>query len=129
MKKIKKHSRKRDAILFCLAGTKTHPSADWVYRQLKPDFPDLSLGTVYRNLSAFLEEGEIVSVGKVNGLERYDFDTSVHSHFICCRCHAVIDIAPVSLPDLPELPGHADFCRITFTGICKTCETAPLGAQ
>ena len=45
----RKHSKKRDAIYECLRNTTTHPSAEWVYAQLKPTIPDLSLGTVYRN--------------------------------------------------------------------------------
>ena len=49
---IQKKSRKRDAILACVCSTDTHPTAEWVYTQLKPDIPDLSLGTVYRNLAA-----------------------------------------------------------------------------
>ena len=70
MEKIRKRSKKRDAILACICGTDCHPSAEWVYTQLKPQIPDLSLGTVYRNISMFREEGTIVSVGVVNGLER-----------------------------------------------------------
>mgnify|MGYP000354531296 CR=1 FL=1 len=52
----RKHSRKRDAILECLRCTTSHPTAEWVYTQLKPDIPDLSLGTVYRNLAMFRRE-------------------------------------------------------------------------
>ena len=58
----KKHFRKRDAILTCLKETTVHPSAEWIYAQLKPSIPDLSLGTVYRNLAAFKTEGVIASV-------------------------------------------------------------------
>ncbi len=75
----KKFSRKREAILTCLHGTTCHPTAEWVYQQLKPQFPDLSLGTVYRNLAAFKAEGVIDSVGVVNGLERYDGNTIPHA--------------------------------------------------
>lgn len=129
MEKKKNHSRKRDSILACLAGTKTHPSADWVYRQLKPELPDLSLGTVYRNLSEFLDSGQIISVGTVGGLERYDFDTTPHAHFICRKCHAVIDVAEIPLTSLPELPGTMESCAITFTGICNSCQSAFPDAQ
>ena len=48
-------SRKREAILNALRNTDAHPTAEWVYRQLKPEYPDLSLGTVYRNLGRFQE--------------------------------------------------------------------------
>ena len=51
MEATTKRFRKREAILACLRDTTAHPSAEWVYEQLKPQIPDLSLGTVYRNLS------------------------------------------------------------------------------
>ena len=43
-------SRKREAIYQTVCDTKVHPTAEWVYEALKPVYPDLSLGTVYRNL-------------------------------------------------------------------------------
>ena len=67
----RKHSRKRDAILECLRCTTSHPTAEWVYTQLKPTIPDLSLATVYRNLAMFKDEGTIDSVGVYNGLEPF----------------------------------------------------------
>ncbi len=66
---VRRHSRKRDAILECLRCTTSHPTAEWVYNQLKPTIPDLSLATVYRNLAMFKAEGTIDSVGVYNGLE------------------------------------------------------------
>ena len=72
MDTIRKHSKKRDAILNCLRETDAHPSAEWVYSRLKPQIPDLSLGTVYRNLALFKETGEAISLGTVMGLERFD---------------------------------------------------------
>ena len=48
---IQRFSKKRQAIYDCLAGTTSHPTADWIYHQLHADYPDLSLGTVYRNLT------------------------------------------------------------------------------
>ena len=67
MEKRQNYSRKREAILQAVRSTTLHPSAEWVYRELKPVFPDLSLGTVYRNLAQFKVDGVIVSVGTVNG--------------------------------------------------------------
>ena len=59
----RKYSKKRAAILELLCSTKEHPSAEWIYSRLKPAYPDLSLGTVYRNLNLFLEQGEIIERG------------------------------------------------------------------
>ena len=127
MATIRKHSKKRDAILNCMRGTTCHPTAEWVYQQLKPQFPDLSLGTVYRNLAAFKAEGVIDSVGVVNGLERYDGNTIPHAHIVCESCSAVLDAETIELPD--ELLAHVQQdtgCeirryQISFTGVCPNC--------
>ena len=79
MATAKKFSRKREAILTCLHGTTCHPTAEWVYQQLKPDFPDLSLGTVYRNLSLFRAEGQAISVGTFAGLEHFGSFGAAHN--------------------------------------------------
>ena len=94
--KARKHSRQREAILSKICSTTCHPTADWIYQEVKKDFPNISLGTVYRNLVLFREEGNIVSVGNVNGQERFDGNTLPHGHFVCNKCTAVID---VDLPD------------------------------
>ena len=127
MERKAKHFRKRDAILTCLRQTKVHPSADWVYSQLKPEIPDLSLGTVYRNLSLFKEQGLINSLGTVGGVERFDGDIHSHVHFVCTHCGTVQDLEDT--PDLPGLHAAAEHdlgsqvqgCQITFTGICREC--------
>ncbi|MGI5900023.1 MAG: Fur family transcriptional regulator [Christensenellales bacterium] len=92
MKTARRYSRKRDAILETIASTKSHPSAEWVYNKLKPKFPDLSLGTVYRNIAQFKDEGRIICVGVVAGQERYDANVQPHLHFVCENCSEVIDV-------------------------------------
>ena len=97
-----RHSPKREAILQCLRSTTCHPSAEWVYSQLKSRIPDLSLATVYRNLARFRAEGAVQVIGCVDGEDRYDGDTAPHGHFVCRTCGAVIDLPPipVELPDM-----------------------------
>ena len=127
MEPNKKHFRKRDAILTCLRETNVHPSAEWVFNRLKPEIPDLSLGTVYRNLSLFKEQGLILSLGTVNGVERFDGDTHFHVHFVCNHCDTVQDLEET--PNVPALRAAAeqklgsqiDGCQITFTGTCRQC--------
>ena len=131
MERIRKHSRKRDAILDCIRGTKCHPTAEWVYHQLKPDFPDLSLGTVYRNIGIFKEEGVIQSIGVVNGLERFDYNVEPHTHFVCSGCGQVLDLDHVHLPDsvLEEASanGKVTSYQLQFTGLCSNCLENPHG--
>jgi len=82
----RKNSKKRQVILEALAATTAHPTAQELYQQLKPDYPDLSLGTVYRNLSLFAEEGDAMSVGVFRGQERFDARTNPHAHLHCVQC-------------------------------------------
>ncbi len=120
-------SKKRQAIYDCLCATGTHPTADWIYQQLRPSFPDLSLATVYRNLGQLKAAGLIQSVGVVAGQERYDAKLHPHSHFICTRCGSVLDLMELQLPDdLTAQAEAASGCKITghslrLTGLCPRC--------
>ncbi len=117
-----KRFRKRDAILTCLRQTRQHPSADWIYSQLKPQIPDLSLGTVYRNLALFKEQGLVRSLGTVNGVERFDGFPQPHVHFVCTCCGSVQDLEDIPLPTLQAEPvGRVEGCQLTFTGTCRDC--------
>ncbi|MDR3344580.1 MAG: transcriptional repressor [Oscillospiraceae bacterium] len=116
----KRHSKKRTAIYELLSSTKSHPTAEWIYWQLKPQYPSLSLGTVYSNLAVFQSAGKIISVGVVGGKERFDADTSAHAHFVCRCCNAVIDVADASAPIVP-LPGKAESSNVCYFGVCEDC--------
>ena len=128
MTQPKKHFRKRDAILSYLQSTDVHPSADMVYARLKPEIPDLSLGTVYRNLSMFRQQGVIASVGTVGGIERFDGNTEPHVHFICTGCDAVMDMHQLQIPTelsqtaQNQIGGEIENCSLTFTGRCAQCK-------
>ena len=128
MEKIRKRSKKRDAILACIRSTDIHPSAEWVYTQLKPQIPDLSLGTVYRNLSQFKNDGVISSVGTGNGQERFDGTTEPHSHFICNKCGCVIDVEGGSSAQACSAVSqrygvNAERCDVVFRGVCASCKS------
>ena len=123
----RKHFRKRDAILSCVRSTDVHPSADWVFDQVRKDIPDISLATVYRNLALFKQQGLIASVATVRGVERFDGNTDPHVHFICQNCDAVIDLPQLSVPHslsaqaAHHIGGTVDVCQLSFTGICYHC--------
>jgi Fur family peroxide stress response transcriptional regulator len=135
LRKERKHSDKRDAILKAIQSTTEHPSAQWIYDKLKPHIPNLSLGTVYRNINIFLHEGLAASVGVVNGEERFDGVVEPHPHLVCSRCGRVMDIPypethiarAVNLtgrraPENPE-PGDftVDYRKTVFYGLCGDC--------
>ena len=124
---VSKQFRKRNAILAYLKETKSHPSAEMVFSRLKPEIPDLSLGTVYRNLSMFKQQGTIMSLGAVNGVERFDYNTAPHVHFMCSTCDNVLDLPNMEVPEqliqtaAKETGGQVDACQLSFTGVCKEC--------
>ena len=113
-----------DSVNFFVLPFHTHPSAEWIYHRLKPQIPDLSLATVYRNLALFKREGRIVSVGVVQNLERFDANTQPHAHFICTQCGCVLDLPDLRLPqDLEQevTAGQVHRCTLCFEGLCHAC--------
>lgn len=119
----KRYSRQRELILHALRSTREHPTAEMLYQSLKPDNPNLSLGTVYRNLNLLSAEGAIVRMSFP--VERFDADVSPHPHFSCRCCGRVYDL---ELPYDPELDrrvsqlGHqVSGHDLVFTGVCAQC--------
>lgn len=122
------YSSKREAIFKTIANTKSHPSASWVYEQLKEEIPNLSLGTVYRNIALFKEQGKIITVANVDGEERIDADTSDHAHFVCEKCKKVFDLHSSEQSPLEKELSQNGFCinrkNVVFHGeCCDCCET------
>ena len=123
----RRNSKKREAIFQALRSSSEHPSAERIYAMLKPDYPDISLGTIYRNLGILMEEGLVNAVGQVRGEERFDACTDDHAHFICSRCGAVIDLdmQEDAVPDyafVEKSIGSRVVSRsLSYTGICKNC--------
>lgn len=129
MEAAAKQFKKRNAILTCLRQTSSHPSAEMVHEMLHGEYPDISLATVYRNLSRFKNQGLIRSLGTVNGIERFDAITEPHVHFICTGCSAIFDLPELELPqslsrDAAQHSGcRVESCQLTFTGLCRSCQS------
>ena len=127
MERSTKQFRKRNAILDVLRMTDTHPSAEMVHEMLRAEHPDISMATVYRNLSRFRSQGVIQCVATVRGVERFDANTNPHVHFICSGCDAVLDLHQIEVPQalnssVEETSGcQVQSCQLTFTGLCGNC--------
>ncbi len=120
-----KHSHKRDAICEVLREKRDHPTADMIYERVREKYPEISLATVYRNLAQLCAEGKLIKIG-AGVKERYDIDTSVHTHFFCEDCGDVYDIfSPLSLSGFgnaeSEIGCKIECAHITFRGRCKNC--------
>ena len=123
------YSAKREAIYSTICSTTTHPDAEWIYNKVRADFPNISLGTVYRNLVMLRNEGKIISLGVVKGCERFDGNVREHSHFICTECGRIIDVSrnfAVHISNLDELVQKelgvkVESHDLAFYGKCDLC--------
>ncbi len=118
---MKKYSKQREAILNFLAKRKDHPTADVIYQEIRKEYPNISLGTVYRNLSLFVKEGIICSLFPGDGREHFDGTVQPHYHLYCKYCHQVMDL---------ELPYNAEITQAAqrnFSGILETHRTCFYG--
>lgn len=121
-----KYSRQRECIKNFLMSRYDHPTADIIYMNVREEFPNISLGTVYRNLALLTELGEIIKISSEEGADRFDGHVEPHSHFICKKCHAVLDIKMENEDFINEeaqkcFPGIIEGHTIHFQGICHDC--------
>ncbi len=126
MMKTLKYSRQRESIKDCLAGRTDHPTADMVYTCIRRQFPQISLGTVYRNLNLLSELGEIQKLTCGDGKDRFDWNTSPHYHFVCRNCGAVLDVALEPFGELlikaqEVFEGQVESHTVFFYGCCQKC--------
>ena len=122
----RKYSRQREAILENLKGRTDHPTADMVYTDIRQQYPNISLGTVYRNLSLLSEERKIQKLVPDDGVLRFDYNLDAHDHFVCRNCGDVSDVFDLDTDSLKSLAsekseGQIDSCVITFYGLCNSC--------
>lgn len=120
-----KRSVQRELIKENLTSRYDHPTADMIYYSIRKQLPNISLGTVYRNLRFLVDQGEVLSLKLGDGPEHFDGHTEPHYHFICSECSDVEDIFMENL----SIPQKAIDCcsgQITgqvtyFYGLCKNC--------
>lgn len=122
-----KYSRQREAIKDFLMTRKDHPTADTVYMNVRQEFPNISLGTVYRNLTLLADIGDIQRLRVGDGTDHFDADTSLHYHFICRQCGSVVDldmedISHINKTAEANFNGRIDGHITYFYGTCGCCQ-------
>lgn len=120
-----KYSRQRELIINTVKKHKNHPTADMIYSELKVCNPNLSLGTVYRNLNKLAGSGIINKIPTPNGSDRFDGFIEKHNHMICVQCNEVYDIPANTLDtensDISSKYG-VELKDIIFHIVCKNCK-------
>lgn len=122
-----KYSRQREAIKEFLCSRTDHPTADTIYENIREQYPNISLGTVYRNLGLLVSIGEIAKITAVQGPDRFDARTAPHHHFVCRHCHCVIDLEMPEQNHLEQtasqsFDGVIEGHTISFYGLCADCK-------
>lgn len=121
-----KYSHQREAIRAAIMSVKTHPTAAEIYDMVREEIPNISLGTVYRNLSQLADAGEILRITTGEGTERFDATTDDHYHLACRCCGGVSDL---ELPELDGMDASAERATgakierhsLIFYGVCPAC--------
>ena len=121
-----KFSRQREAIRKELCGRKDHPTADDLYAKVRAEYPNISLGTVYRNLNQLAKNGEILCIAQEGCPVRFDGNPAPHYHLACSSCGRVID---VEMPVMQQLNSQAAAATggqihahsVLFEGLCADC--------
>jgi Fur family ferric uptake transcriptional regulator/Fur family peroxide stress response transcriptional regulator len=122
----RRNTNQRKIIYDIIKNTDTHPTADWIYEKARTYIPNISLGTVYRNLKILQEEGLIIEIND-GRQSRFDARTDRHYHFRCVKCERIYDIdldmmnINVDLKYLSKKGFKIDKVNIDIEGICPKC--------
>lgn len=117
---MKKYSRQREAVYEAVCSVRSHPTADEVYDSVKKKLPNVSLATVYRNLSLLCSEGKLIMINTGDGATHYDGFTEKHHHLVCSVCGKVVDLdLSVSIDLSASGDCEIDDYNIIFYGKCR----------
>jgi Fur family peroxide stress response transcriptional regulator len=121
------YSYQRETVLTDINSRCDHPTAAEVYETVRRKIPNISLATVYRNLTALSKNGDVISF-YINGTEHFDGNVTSHIHFTCEDCGRIYDVfsnldshalsmVEASLPDV-----HVKRINVLISGLCESCK-------
>jgi Fur family peroxide stress response transcriptional regulator len=124
-----RQTRQRRIVFDAVKQCKSHPTADWVFDRVRATMPNISLGTVYRNLSVLKDEGLLREIPGNDRRAHYDSNVDPHAHFICSSCGEIRDI---KVKPTGQWRTHKELVgcevteqRIEFIGLCASCLRKP----
>ncbi|MGZ8451213.1 MAG: Fur family transcriptional regulator [Candidatus Binatia bacterium] len=125
--KLARNTRQLAMVWKAVEHDHSHPTADQVYDRVRRKLPNISLGTVYRNLQKLvaLKKLQVLMLGRA---QHFDPLVKRHQHFICEVCDRVFDVLVESQPEirpakLPETGFTVTSHHSAFYGTCKSCST------
>lgn len=120
------HTTQKQAVLDWVKSRKDHPTAQEIYEGVKQGLPNISFATVYRNLNALAQEGQINEVQFVDHVKRYESETHPHQHFICQKCTRIVDMELSELLNVPQVASKmkchkVESFHLELIGTCAAC--------
>ena len=122
-----RNTRQKETILNILRGTTSHPTADWMYDEVRKVIPNISKGTVYRNLKILEQTGQISELNLSGTVSRFEGRQDNHYHFRCENCGRVFDVDEAVDTELDRrVAGKTGFKisyhQLEFRGLCHDCQ-------
>lgn len=116
----------RIAIYNAIYGSMEHPTAEMIYQSLHPDYPTMSLATVYKTMDIFKKIGIVRVLDMGDDSSRYDWDVKVHPHIRCTVCNSVSDLPGIDMEDIrSKIEAESEYQvtgqQLSFEGICPHC--------
>lgn len=126
---MSRKSKQKETILNILKGTSSHPTASCIYEEVRKEVPNISLGTVYRNLRLLKQGNKILELDLAGSLSRFDGDTRSHYHFRCEQCGRLFDVdEPVDTESNERVARKTGFKVshhiLEFRGLCQDCQSS-----
>ena len=123
----RRETKQREAILRVLRNTKAHPTADWIYQEVRKEIPNISKGTVYRNLQVLQADGAVTELNLDGALSRFEVKQARHYHFRCDQCGRVFDLDEPVNNELDERVAmrtgfKVSYHQTEFRGLCRDCQ-------
>jgi len=121
-----RYSRQREAVYNSVVQSHEHPTAELIFEDVRRNIPNISLGTVYRNLKYLVEKGKIREVVLDDNVSRYDGNVADHYHCICTECGEIQDISIEASSLIGDIASKIKHFTITshkleFYGVCDKC--------
>lgn len=123
---IRRNSKQRQLVLEAVKSVHCHPTAEEIFQMVREENPNISLGTVYRNLNLLAEMGEILKLDLGGESDHFDGTSKEHGHLVCSRCGAIEDLScelseSVRALVSKELKREMEAVNLTVSGLCKIC--------
>lgn len=121
------YSHQREKIEECVLNSCEHLTAEAIYDDVRKMLPNISLGTVYRNLNNLSKLGRIKKISMPNHCDRFDKTLREHYHIRCVKCDKLIDIDfNIDNESLSKIERDTDYkilsCNLVLDGICNMCK-------